>query len=387
MAAPMAVAADAPAVGRLAVEPRRPRGRGRGRRESAERSRTSASTTPRLDGQRVASRAATEPLRCSWGTSCADGSGVYAKLPDSRGSSPSPPTSRAALDKKPFDLRDRDLLHVKRDAVKTLEVTGPEGSYALARDDKGEWAFTKPARHQGRALGGGRPARHPREPAHGVGGGRGREGPEAVRPRQARPHRHPRPRRRQHAHPRDRGSRRRTRSTTCGTPGAAAGGGDPAARSSTTWPRAWRSCGPSACSRWRPTTWRASTSSAGGAKQTYAQDHRQGQGRRRDRRSGSGRPRREGPRDEQGRRTRSSRSGGRGAGVRRRAEGPEAYGLDAPALTVIRCGRRARPPSVARAREEGRRRSTRAGARRRVLKLDAAKADELIKAVQRSSSS
>ena len=50
----------------------------------------------------------------------------------------------SSLDKKPFDLRDRDLLHVKRDLVKTLEIAGPQGSYALAKTDKGEWAFTNP---------------------------------------------------------------------------------------------------------------------------------------------------------------------------------------------------------------------------------------------------
>jgi hypothetical protein len=48
------------------------------------------------------------------------------------------------FDKKPFDLRDRDLLHVKRDDVRSLEVTGPEGGFALTRTDAGEWAFTKP---------------------------------------------------------------------------------------------------------------------------------------------------------------------------------------------------------------------------------------------------
>jgi hypothetical protein len=50
----------------------------------------------------------------------------------------------ASFDKKPFDFRDRDLLKVRRDAIRTLEIQGPEGRYALARDDKGEWAFTAP---------------------------------------------------------------------------------------------------------------------------------------------------------------------------------------------------------------------------------------------------
>ena len=88
------------------------------------------------------------PPRCKLlgsGGKLPDGSGVYAKLPG-RGARlhDRRPTSESSLDKKPFDLRDRDLLHVKRDDVKTLEVAGPEGAYALARDEKGEWAFTKP---------------------------------------------------------------------------------------------------------------------------------------------------------------------------------------------------------------------------------------------------
>ena len=49
-----------------------------------------------------------------------------------------------SLTKKPFDLRDRDVLHVKRDDVAALEVAGPEGAYALARDERGEWVFTSP---------------------------------------------------------------------------------------------------------------------------------------------------------------------------------------------------------------------------------------------------
>ena len=33
---------------------------------------------------------------------------------------------------------------MKRDAVQALDITGPEGAYALAKDDKGEWAFVRP---------------------------------------------------------------------------------------------------------------------------------------------------------------------------------------------------------------------------------------------------
>lgn len=78
------------------------------------------------------------------GGKLADGSGIYAKVPDQTRIFTVGAFGLSALDKKPFDLRDRDLLHVKRDAVKTLEIAGPQGSYALAKTDKGEWAFTKP---------------------------------------------------------------------------------------------------------------------------------------------------------------------------------------------------------------------------------------------------
>lgn len=78
------------------------------------------------------------------GAKLADGSGVYAKTPDKTRIFTVSTFGLSSLDKKPFDLRDRDFLHVKRDAVKTLEITGPQGSYALAKSDKGEWAFTKP---------------------------------------------------------------------------------------------------------------------------------------------------------------------------------------------------------------------------------------------------
>lgn len=52
----------------------------------------------------------------------------------------------ASLTKKPFDLRDRSVLHIERDAVRTLDVTGPEGAYALAKDDRGEWGIVRPLR-------------------------------------------------------------------------------------------------------------------------------------------------------------------------------------------------------------------------------------------------
>jgi hypothetical protein len=84
------------------------------------------------------------PFTVQFGAKSPDGSSVYART----GSAPKvylvPSWIEGSFDKKPFDLRDRDVLHVKRDDVRSLEVVGPEGSYSLARTDAGEWAFTKP---------------------------------------------------------------------------------------------------------------------------------------------------------------------------------------------------------------------------------------------------
>lgn len=92
----------------------------------------------------VVSQGAPAPLKLLVGGKLADGSGVYAKLPATNRVFSVASYAVTAFEKKPFDLRDRDLLHVKRENVKTLEIAGPEGTYALARGDKDEWAFTKP---------------------------------------------------------------------------------------------------------------------------------------------------------------------------------------------------------------------------------------------------
>jgi hypothetical protein len=84
------------------------------------------------------------PLAVEFGAKSPDGSSVYARTPGSARVYLVPAWVEGTFDKKPFDLRDRDLLHVKRDDVRSLEISGPEGSYALARTDAGEWAFTKP---------------------------------------------------------------------------------------------------------------------------------------------------------------------------------------------------------------------------------------------------
>jgi hypothetical protein len=87
---------------------------------------------------------AKDPLSVQFGSKAPDGSSVYAKTPSGPKVYLVPSWVEGSFDKKAFDLRDRDLLHVKRDDVRQVEVGGPEGGYALARTDAGEWAFTKP---------------------------------------------------------------------------------------------------------------------------------------------------------------------------------------------------------------------------------------------------
>lgn len=84
------------------------------------------------------------PIAVAFGAKSPDGSSQYARQPGSPKVYLLPSWIEGSFDKKPFDLRDRDLLHVKRDDVRQLEVSGPEGAYALARTDAGDWAFTKP---------------------------------------------------------------------------------------------------------------------------------------------------------------------------------------------------------------------------------------------------
>lgn len=85
-----------------------------------------------------------QSLALQLGEKVPGGSGLYAKLPSSPRVFIVPAWIETSLAKKPFDFRDRDLLHAKREDVRTLEVTGPEGSYALVRGTGDEWSFSKP---------------------------------------------------------------------------------------------------------------------------------------------------------------------------------------------------------------------------------------------------
>jgi hypothetical protein len=89
-----------------------------------------------------------DPLVLALGAKTPDGGALYAKTPAKARVFTVGSHLEGAFDKKPFDLRDREILHVKRDAVRAIEVTGPEGGYALSRTEGGDWALTQPVASQ-----------------------------------------------------------------------------------------------------------------------------------------------------------------------------------------------------------------------------------------------
>jgi hypothetical protein len=87
---------------------------------------------------------ATEPLKILLGDKAPTGASVYAKLPSQPRVFAIASYVESSLNKKPFDFRDRDLLHVKREAVRSLGVTGPEGPFTIAKNERGEFALKEP---------------------------------------------------------------------------------------------------------------------------------------------------------------------------------------------------------------------------------------------------
>ena len=92
----------------------------------------------------VRMQGATEPVKLLVGGKTPDAGALYAKQASQPRVFIIPSYVESTFSKKASDLRDRDLLHVKRDAVRTLGVNGPQGAYALARDERGEWSLTAP---------------------------------------------------------------------------------------------------------------------------------------------------------------------------------------------------------------------------------------------------
>jgi hypothetical protein len=88
------------------------------------------------------------PVSVLLGDTTPDGSAVYAQRPGQPKLFTIATYQAGALDKQPFDLRDRDLLHAARDNVRTLDATGPEGGFGLARDERGDWRIVRPVKTQ-----------------------------------------------------------------------------------------------------------------------------------------------------------------------------------------------------------------------------------------------
>lgn len=78
-----------------------------------------------------------------------DDIGVYAKYADKSRVFTVPAHIATALAKKPSDLRDRNVLHVKRDGIQSIKVKGANKDLVLVRDEKGDWSFTKPIKTKG----------------------------------------------------------------------------------------------------------------------------------------------------------------------------------------------------------------------------------------------
>jgi len=95
---------------------------------------------------RVRLRGSAEPLVLTVGDKTPDGSAVYARVPTAPRVFTVPAYVEGSFTKKPFDLRDRSVLHLQRDAVQSLDIKGPEGAYALEKDGKGEWGIVRPLR-------------------------------------------------------------------------------------------------------------------------------------------------------------------------------------------------------------------------------------------------
>jgi hypothetical protein len=87
---------------------------------------------------------ASEPAKLLIGKKTPGESALYAKRPTEARIFTIASHLENTFNKKPFDLRDRDLLHVKRDEIKTLTIDGPEGRYALKRKGEDAWIFTAP---------------------------------------------------------------------------------------------------------------------------------------------------------------------------------------------------------------------------------------------------
>jgi hypothetical protein len=100
--------------------------------------------TPRA-GVQVTVEGQGPPLGLEVGDKTPDGASVYARIAGKPRVFTVPSYLEGSFTKTAFDLRDRDLLRVKRDAVRQIVSEGPDGRWAVQRNGD-EWAFTEPIR-------------------------------------------------------------------------------------------------------------------------------------------------------------------------------------------------------------------------------------------------
>jgi hypothetical protein len=78
------------------------------------------------------------------GTKTPDGTSYYARRTDQPRVFLVPSHMVGTFDKKVFDLRDRSVLHLKRDHARQVDLKGPGTDFTLTRNEKGDWTFARP---------------------------------------------------------------------------------------------------------------------------------------------------------------------------------------------------------------------------------------------------
>ena len=159
-----------------AHEPREAGGRRGRRRPGRATSPTTGSTAPRRTVVGRRSRARRTPLAVAFGAKSPDGSSVYAKQPGEPKVYLVAVVGRGLLRQEAVrPARPRPAARQARRRALSSRSRAPRAATRSRARDEGEWAFTKPLATRAGPLGRRRPARHGREPAHGVGRGRERE--------------------------------------------------------------------------------------------------------------------------------------------------------------------------------------------------------------------
>ncbi|MCU0241698.1 MAG: DUF4340 domain-containing protein [Vicinamibacteria bacterium] len=92
---------------------------------------------------------AKEPIKLQIGDEAPIQGQSYAKLPAAPRVFTIPSVLMSTLNKKAFDFRDHDILHVKREQIRSLEIAGPEGAYTLTRGQGDVWGLTQPLKTRG----------------------------------------------------------------------------------------------------------------------------------------------------------------------------------------------------------------------------------------------